>query len=1412
MFNRMRKEKVSYRILFILLLVCSLGIMNVHIETFAVTIADLEVLLNPQVDDAEVTIIDEATHVETTAKTKDGVASFRNVDDAKPYTIKVGNVEGYEEYIEKNVVFGSKTSYDISLVKKTYIIEKVKTIGGQIHAPDTIAYNESYTATIIANDGYEISSIEVNGVQEHVVDKQQHVLEREHIAQEQKIDVTFMSLQTAFSFEYDKTGTLYADNDEATKVYSNAGSIEVVDNGNKKMLTFASVGNYHIGSIEIDGNEKIIAPSKATTLYTHEIEVDDVDHTVNVRFDMNRHAVQVVNSDGANIIITGDAYDDAQKDTLHGSSIQLTTSPKDGYVFEKLLINGVEVEPIHDEKTDTESYIIQSVEDDIEISASYLPIHDSANEKAYVYNDSQNGNGLVHREERQINNESFIIYNIKKNINVNFQQVDPTHKMKLYYTLADGSVYTTKGLTVDEVRIFNENHTNESVLIEKLVIGNTNVIAGSKIKLVFDDVNPVILGSQTDMVNGWKAGKVTIQVEAEDLDKEQVSSQIDRVVWNKAAALSPNEVLASTQLAKVEHGRYIFETLDEEHNQVPYYVYAIDRADNISEAHIVYVNIDKTAPTIQNFNIQGEAGLVVEELDYGYYFPQDVMVTITANDKQPSSGIQSITYYTVDYSQDKQQGIISSPTTVDVNDQNQITVNIPANFKGLIYAKAEDKVGNTTADFVHPQAIIIETQEQHEHEDHIQFYKKDTHLQDKNGKELYAEDVEVEFTIMDTFSGIARVEWLIESPYDTRNNQKGTLDIQNDGSFIEDANGGEWNVVQNERNLIIELKRTLYIRNNSNDIRVWVKMSDRAGNITTKELSFSIDKTKPVVEVTYDENDFDQEFAYETAYYRNNRMATIRVTERNFDPQLVNIHIQNTDGSIPTVSHWTVIEDQQNPDATIYEATIVYNQDGDYIFDMTVSDKAQHKADTFVPHTFTIDKTLPTIHVEFDYNHSVNGKYFAKDRLATITIQEHNFSPNRIKVVGNATHNGTVETLPLISEWKSDNDMHMATITFQKDADYTFRIVYEDKAGNLGVDMQPYEFTIDKTKPTIEISGVENNSANNGTVTPIVTLTDVNFDVQGISISVIGSNRGKINLPSSTQDIVNGQEIRFDDFENIQENDDLYTLIVQLEDKAGNTSEKSIQFSVNRFGSVYTFDSDLQAMNGKYVQQVPDIIITETNVDRLKKETIYLKLIKNGTTHDLAEGVDYTLSHVGGSGSWSQYHYKIDKSYFKDDGKYAIHVYSEDVAGNINENIDESKKAEISFGIDKTAPQITILDMEDGAVYVQEQKNVNVLIQDNLILESVRILVNDEVIEPIVERDMFTFPIYASNTTQTVRVVALDAAGNEEVREVKNFYVTTSMWIQLFYSPWFIYLCIILFISVLLGVSLLVRKRIKQNK
>lgn len=827
-------------------------------------------------------------------------------------------------------------------------------------------------------------------------------------------------------------------------------------------------------------------------------------------------------------------------------------------------------------------------------------------------------------------------------------------------------------------------------------------------------------------------------------------------------------------------------------------VVVIDNAGNASETYskTIYKDIDKPYITGFDFDavdfVEGsETASTVEVTDYGFYFKADTKVTISAKDNAPSAGVKSITYYTVDKDTGK-----STENTVNVNKDGQIEFTIEANFKGQIYAKATDNVDNVADQFVNPNSAIVEEETKHKEETHIIFTKDDTEftINDGENKELYANDVPVKLTVIDTYSGIRSIEWSVVAPYDTDNNQSGKITVNNDKTFTSDSEEG-WTIVDQESNLVTKMEKDIVVKNNSNNIVVTVKMIDHAGNPSEEKIEFSIDKTIPVIEVVYDNNEPDADY---NDIYKADREATITITERNFRAEDIVFAITNTDKDIPAVDLtkadvWTTTVNDEDPDKTVHVARIKYTADGDYTFDIAYKDNAENSAEAFAQHKFTIDKTIPVITVVYDNNDAQNGNYYKADRIATITIKEHNFDDARVKNLGVATDNNNPSTFPIISAWKDNgDDTHTATITYNADSKYTFDIEFVDKAGNSIEDYTPVEFYVDKTAPTLEISGVADKSANNGDVAPVISYSDINFNKDAVSIVLSGINNGTVNYNGAYDDAEHGQTYTYSNFEKVQSVDDIYTLTAKLTDKAGNETEKTITFSANRFGSVYDL-TEVEDIISKYLQNEEDIVFTETNIDALDREGIKIKLTKNGIPTDLVEGTDYTVEVTGGNGQWSVYKYTVKKALFADDGRYSISIYSKDAAGNVNENIDETKEAEISFGIDKTKPVIVPIDLESGVQYAVDMKTVSVEIKDNLVLEDVKIYLNGEEIEYKVDGETYTFDIPKSNSKQDVKIVAVDAAGNEQPIEVNDFLVNTNIFVRWYNNT-------SLFVSSIIGV------------
>lgn len=887
-----------------------------------------------------------------------------------------------------------------------------------------------------------------------------------------------------------------------------------------------------------------------------------------------------------------------------------------------------------------------------------------------------------------------------------------------------------------------------------------------------------------------------------------------------------------------EGGEYIIE------------VNVIDNAGNVTLRSLT-VQKDQTSPVISSFDFSKNAEDATEE-EYGYYFKEDTAVTITAEDpcseNEVASGVDTITVILRDkdgkyYSVDAEKNIvpidaseIKGATKHEVDEKSTYTFTIKAPFKGQIYAMATDKVDNNPLNstfaftqkneteeaeavkdivqsgdlrgYKFPRAAILETKEEHDSENHIVFSKEDAVYKTTDGGELYTGTVPVKIVVTDTYSGIRSIEWSIEVPGSEASTQSGTVIVKNNKTLDDGSDSGwTWNEVDTEKNLIKVMEKTIQVTENSNNIVVHVVMTDRAGNISENSVTFSVDNTAPTVTVTYDDDKSPADNGFPT-FYKAPRTATITVTERNFDPNAVQLDIKSvhSDKNIPDTSSlkWTAhrVNETYRTDEDTYTATITFEADDDYTLAVaSCKDLAGRECASFTyegksdPTLFTIDKTAPTVTVSYDNNASMNGNYFKADRIATITVTEHNFDAGRVTVNGNATDNGASAAFPGLV-WTSDNgDIHTATIRYAADAHYTFSIDITDKAGNTISNQAQAEFYVDKTAPTLEITGVADRSANNGTVAPIINFMDTNFDADAVTYTLTGVNNGTVTYPASKANVANGQTVTFADFERVQNVDDIYTLTATITDKAGNETTKTITFSANRFGSVYDLDG-LKNMLGKYLRNEEDVVFTEVNVDSLNKSETKLKITKNGTPRDLVEGVDYTVLETGGSGLWSRYRYTINKALFTDDGRYSISVYTVDAAGNINENIDETKKAEISFGVDKTNPVIVPIDFESGVQYPVEVKTVSLEIKDNLVLDSVKIYLNDVEVQYENSGETYTFDIPEKNEKQNVRIVAVDAAGNAYELPVENFLVSTNVFARWFNNT-------PLFVGSLVGVALI---------
>lgn len=228
-----------------------------------------------------------------------------------------------------------------------------------------------------------------------------------------------------------------------------------------------------------------------------------------------------------------------------------------------------------------------------------------------------------------------------------------------------------------------------------------------------------------------------------------------------------------------------------------------------------------------------------------------------------------------------------------------------------------------------------------------------------------------------------------------------------------------------------------------------------------------------------------------------------------------------------------------------------------------------HAGDAAEAHiNLNIDVTAPVITVQYDNNAGDvsygEHVYFDAPRVATITIQEKDFRKEAVRLHVTST----TGEIPTLSDWRTvgtgDETLHIATMTFDRDGDYTFSIEYVDPAQNAAAvryinSLAPTAFSIDCTQPVVEMI-YDNTAAENRIYygeERLLTLRVIerNFDPNRVQITGQAVGSGAVaELPSisewSGSGDVHTAVIRFAE-------DAQYTFTVNCLDRAGNRAEMS---------------------------------------------------------------------------------------------------------------------------------------------------------------------------------------------------------------------------------------------------------------
>lgn len=883
----------------------------------------------------------------------------------------------------------------------------------------------------------------------------------------------------------------------------------------------------------------------------------------------------------------------------------------------------------------------------------------------------------------------------------------------------------------------------------------------------YENIRFGIMGTDGDLSKGSGIQQLLLDINDQSFTVElDGSSELDR------QCLEDNEYFIAAEPSEGDSFRVYIGSLEDdslkvyiggseqsftrmENGRITFKYHTKDYAELESNTDERTVYADLSAPTVASAYMDGRDILVGGDFRFEAFSDHGTDLTVIVNDDQPSSGIKQLTavfYDTV--------GNVVSEQSLDSADNGVYRVPVPENFKGIVELTAYDNVGRVS-DTAVSLGIITENMDKHSEEEHLFVSIPATDYRDRDGLPLYNSPIDALFTVRDYFSGIREVL------------------LNADGEEYRFVAGRsespDWTVVSDESGLITEVTLNKAISGSINGSRIFVRMTDNAGNESVEERGFSIDTDDPVINVVFEDENGSADSEYSNIF-KAGRTAVITITERNFDSSLVDVRL----GGQRQELQFTLVEGEAGQDNAKYRAELRIEKDGVYTLTVDCRDMGDRQAVRYDSGEFIIDTTRPVLDVTFDKG-ARSDRYFNESVTATLRITDANFDPARISISG--SYNDKADSFPTVSEWTTIGDVHVATVKFVKNGDYELNISGRDKAGN-PLEAYSKELNIDTVVPSVDFGDI--SKSNNGEeIRPTIRFDDPNLNKDSIRIELDGANRGKSLEFSGQLRQENGRYVYvFDNFPVDPEYDDIYTIRATAEDNASNKTEKKIRFSVNRYGSTFLLDDDTQAINGRYVSSLKDVVITEYNADRHAKDRSVF-ITKDSQMLELVEGIDYIVEESGGLDEWSEYRYRIFSGNFSSDARYTVSIHTVDEAGNVNISDSAKKQAEVSFYVDKTKPLCIPLNISDNSTYKGESYTARVSVSDNIVLKNIRVYVNGVPVNSRLDDDECSFNIPNSSSAQSVSIVLTDMAGNTGEYSYKNILVTTNVLRLLVRRTWF---------------------------
>ena len=802
---------------------------------------------------------------------------------------------------------------------------------------------------------------------------------------------------------------------------------------------------------------------------------------------------------------------------------------------------------------------------------------------------------------------------------------------------------------------------------------------------------------ESDAIDGILIYKADSQGNLVLISDEEKDEMIGN--WTHLSGATPDQDVHSINISFAQDGNYTW--------SIAY----TDKAGNRNDEVVTTGNtpwhftVDTVAPSGKVW-IQSHWWDALQSALTFRLWQKDATAEIKLEIAEETSPTEAILYHISEDTEPKQRGdldLLTADAWSVYSIGTPITVNAEKKF--VVYVKLADYAGNYV--YLSSDGYVIDTKHS----------TIEWEMNEANANGLYNSDLDIEVTVKDAapYSGIKSIYcWAV---CDGNESELAKYDFTVEAPTADDLVA--------EETVGFRLDTSIY---NSNNISVWVKTVDNAGNEYSESRQIKMDSVAPVVSVTM--TGVPAKVDGEKGYYQEVRSATITVVERTdnfiFDKSCIQIEAKDARGNSVELDLDTVISDWTTtrgttPDEDKHVAEITFAAEANYEWSVSCVDKAGNVSAPVAvngetPWTFTVDSKEPTqltINVKekkwTSLLNTITFGLFGKENLDITMEATDATSPFEIVYLKK-------EGKVALSKNELDKDTGWVTgeaLTISADEIFSLFMRATDYAGNYAyVCTNGYVVDTEGCVVEIEADAPNENGCYNRDIHVEISVIDAyphsgikKVDYQVICDGVVTASKNMYTAETSEytyEELQTVSEMSFEaDVVSAENNSSDVQVVVKVEDNAGNITEETLLLDIDITAPQIKLDFKDDSFNKKAEdgrayyseKRTAALQITERN-NHFDKNDV-LKCIKEAMTVKDFAGNDITVD-FNNMITWREAGIDADNPdmtvheaiiTFDTDANYEWSIVYTDKAGNSNEAvIADTEQNPWKFTVDTGVP------------------------------------------------------------------------------------------------------------------------------